>query len=270
MSENFTHTILGKTGLKVCRLGLSATYRPGRKAVYFALDQGINYFFGFGIDTQMTKVMREVLPKNREKYVIATGVYNLIWGYPDIRKSLEKRLRQFGTDYIDVFMFLGVRQAKEFPEKAREELYKLCEEGKVKAVGMSTHDRTFAGQMAAEGKLEVLMIRYNAAHRGAEKDIFPHLATHNPGIVSFTATRWRYLLRRPKGWSKDSPIPAATMPYRFVLSYPQIHVCMTAPSNLKQLQENMKVLQQGSLSEEEMAFMRKFGDSVYQQKKWFM
>src|SRR4030042_6287515 len=115
MSENFTHTILGKTGLKVCRLGLSATYRPGRKAVYFALDQGINYFFGFGIDTQMTKVMREVLPKNREKYVIATGVYNLIWGYPDIRKSLEKRLRQFGTDYIDVFMFLGVRQAKEFP-----------------------------------------------------------------------------------------------------------------------------------------------------------
>ena len=36
-------------------------------------------------------------------------------------------------------------------------------------------------------ELDVYMIRYNAAHRGAEHDIFPHLAAYNPGVVSYTA-----------------------------------------------------------------------------------
>ena len=64
--------------------------------------------------------MREVLKSEREKYVVATGVYNLIWGYPNIRRTLEKRLRQWGTEYIDIFLFLGVKKEAEFPLKARE------------------------------------------------------------------------------------------------------------------------------------------------------
>jgi hypothetical protein len=115
----FTHTTLGSTGFPVCRLGLSATYRPGKEAIYYALDQGINYFFGFGVDTQMSRTMREVIKSGRDRVVIATGVYNLIWGYPDIRKTLEKRLRQWGTDTIDLFMFLGIRKASEFPLQCR-------------------------------------------------------------------------------------------------------------------------------------------------------
>jgi aryl-alcohol dehydrogenase-like predicted oxidoreductase len=269
-SHNFTHTTLGSTGFPVCRLGLSATYRPGKEAIYYALDQGINYFFGFGIDTQMSRTIREVIKSRRDRVVIATGVYNLIWGYPDIRKTLEKRLRQWGTDTIDLFMFLGVRKASEFPEKAREEMVRLREQGKVRAIGMSTHDRKFAGEMAAQGKLDAMMIRYNAAHRGAEQDIFPHVNIHHPGIISFTATRWRYLLRRPKSWPKNTPIPDAALCYRFVLSNPHVHVCMTAPSNMKQLNENLQALAQGPLSEEEMTFMKQFGDIVHRQKKWFM
>ncbi|MBN2365970.1 MAG: aldo/keto reductase [Calditrichaeota bacterium] len=269
-SESFTHTTLGSTGIPVCRMGLSATYRPGKKAVYYAFDHGINYFFGFGIDTQMTRAMRDIVKTNRDSVIIATGVYNLIWGYPDIRKTLEKRLRQWGTDYIDLFMFLGVRKKKEFPQIAREELIQLREEGKVRAIGMSTHDRKFAGELAEKGTLDAMMIRYNAAHRGAEEDIFPYTYSHNPGIISFTATRWRYLIRRPKGWSSDAPVPTASDCYRFVLSNPHVHVCMTAPSNMKQLKDNLKALDLGSLSSEEMDFMKNFGDVVHNQRKWFM
>lgn len=29
MDESFSHTVLGNTGIKVHRLGLAATYRPG-------------------------------------------------------------------------------------------------------------------------------------------------------------------------------------------------------------------------------------------------
>jgi len=183
---------------------------------------------------------------------------------------LEKRLRRLRTDYIDVFLFLGVMKEKQFPPQLREELCQLREEGKIRAVGLSCHDRKFVGRLAAEGNMDVLMIRYNAAHRGAEQDIFPFLETHAPGVVSYTATRWKYLLRRPSGWPKDGRIPTAGMCYRFVLSNPNVHVCLTGPSNKKQLEENLASLRRGPLSDEEMDFMQKFGDRVHHTKKWFM
>jgi aryl-alcohol dehydrogenase-like predicted oxidoreductase len=271
MDTGFTHAVLGKTGLDVHRLGLSATYWPGKKAVYSAIDSGLNFFFCFGIDKQMLTVMRDVLNRDREKYVVATGAYNLLAGHPNLRRTLEKRLRQLGTDYIDIFLFLGVTKPKHFPQKTLDELCRLKEEGKVGFAGISSHDRRFAGKLAAEGALDTLMIRYNAAHRGAEQDIFPFLASHDPGIVSYTATRWRYLTRRPKkGWPEERPVPDAGLCYRFVLSNPHVHVCLTAPSNRKQLEENISALEKGPLSEEEMRFMREFGDVVYNQNKYFM
>ncbi|MBM3278157.1 MAG: aldo/keto reductase [Candidatus Handelsmanbacteria bacterium] len=265
---DFTRTLLGKTGIPVCRLGLSATYRPGQRTVHQALDQGLNFFFAYGIDGQMIRALREVFARRREQLVLATGAYNLLLGHPDLRRTLEKRLRQFCTDYIDVFLFLGVTRETHFPPRLREELYRLREEGKVRAVGMSCHDRRFAGRLAAEGSLDVLMIRYNAAHRGAEQEIFPHLAAHNPGVVSYTATRWRALLRRPRGW--EGQVPTASQCYRFVLSNPHVHVCLSAPSNPAQLAENLEALRQGPLSAEEIEFMRRFGDAVHREQRWFM
>ncbi len=268
--SDFLHTTLGSTGMQVHRLGLSGTYRPGKKTIFKALDEGLNYFFCFGIDTHMIKALRELPPSKRQECVLATGAYNLLWGHPNLRRTLEKRLRQLRTDYLDVFLFLGVTQPKQFPEKVREELYRFQQEGKIRAVGISTHHRQFAGELAAAGKLDVIMMRYNAAHRGAERDIFPHLSAHNAGVISFTATRWRYLLRRPKGWPKDGQLPTAGQCYRFVLSNPHVHVCLTAPTNLKQFKANLEAIQQGPLSPEEMEFMQKFGDAVYNMKKWFM
>ncbi len=270
MSQGFTHTVLGNTGIPVHRLGLSATYRPGKKVVYKALDEDLNYFFFFGFDNQMVKVLREVLRQRRENIIVATGAYNLLWGHPNLRRTLEKRLRTLRTDYIDVFLFLGVTQEKHFTDQVKEELYQFREEGKVRAVGISTHNRKFAGKLVNEGILDVIMMRYNAAHRGAEQDIFPYLEKYNPGVVSFTATRWRYLIRRPKNWPKNEPVPTPGMCYRFVLSNPKVHVCMTAPANLKQFEENVKALRLGSLTQEEMELMTKFGDAVHHTKKWFM
>lgn len=270
MDSNFLHTTLGHTGLKVHRLGLSATYRPGKRAIYRALDEGLNYFFHFGFDTQMTGVLREVLKRGRENFIMSTGAYNLVVGYPNLRRTLEKRLRQLRTDYIDVFLFLGVTKEKHFPQRAREELYRFRQEGKVRAVGMSSHDRKFAGRMASEGALDILMVRYNAAHRGAEEDIFPYLENYNPGVVSYTATRWTYLLKKPRNWPKEGRLPTAGQCYRFVLSNPHVHVCLTAPRNEKQLVENLEAVRQGPLDSDDMDFIRRFGDVVHHTIKWFM
>ncbi len=271
MTESaFLRGTLGRTGIGVHRLGLAASYRPGKKTVYKAIDEGLDYFFYFGIDKQMTGVLREAMKGRREQFVVATGAYNYIWWRQDMRRTLEKRLRQLRTDYIDVFHFLGVMKPEQFDERAMEELRSLREDGRVRAISMSCHDRKFAGRLAAEGALDAVMIRYNAAHRGAEQDIFPHVAAHGTGVVSYTATRWTYLLRRPKSWPKEARVPPAGDCYRFVLSNPHVDVCLTAPRSLKEFEENLAAVRQGPLDEEEMRFMREFGDAVYRRYKWFM
>lgn len=270
MPETFTYCRLDPQWPRVFRLGLSATYRPGTAAIREALDAGVNFLFCFGWDRQMIRIVREMSAAQREQCVIATGAYNYIWAHQDLRKTLEKRLRQLRTDYIDIFLFLGVMKPDHFPAAMREQLRRLKEGGRVRAVGMSCHDRRFAGQLAAARELDVLMVRYNAAHPGAENDIFPHAGPGGPLIVAYTATCWKRLLRRPKGWPRERPVPGAGMCYRFVLSNPSVHVCLTAPSNRRELQENLRAVVTGPLVEEEMLFMREFGEAVRRRGGRFM
>jgi aryl-alcohol dehydrogenase-like predicted oxidoreductase len=260
----------GNTGISVTPLGLSASYYPGRATVYAAVDEGINVFFAFGFDVQMTRSLRDILPSRRERFVLVTGAYNYIWWAQDVRKALEKRLRQFKTDYIDVFLFMGVMKSAEFTPTVHEELLKLKQEGKVRAIGLSCHHRVFLGQLAAAGTVDALMLRYNAAHRGAELDIFPRLAPHDPGVIGYTATRWTYLLRRPGAWPKDARIPPAGACYRCVLSNPHVHTVLTAPRSERELRENIAAVRSGPLSDDDVRFVREFGDVVHNQKKWFL
>jgi aryl-alcohol dehydrogenase-like predicted oxidoreductase len=267
---DFLHSTLGRTGWPVFRLGLSASYRPGLDAIHEAIDRGVNFLFAYGFDGQMLGTLRQVFRTRRHELIVATGGYNWILWRSNLRRVLEKRLRQLDTDHLDVFMFLGVMKPEHFPDRVQEEMVRLREEGKVRAIGISTHDRRLAGDLAARGALDVLMIRYNAAHRGAETDVFPHLAAHDPGLVSYTATRWTQLLRRTKGWPAGGPIPTAGQAYRFVLSNPHVDLALTAPTSAKQLEENLAEVAKGPLPEEEMAFMRDYGDAVHRARKWFM
>lgn len=270
MNTDFLHTTLGTTGLKVFRLGLSASYRPGKKTIYKALDEGINFFFCYGFDSQMIQVLREAIKSRREDIIIATGAYNLMWGHLNLRRTLEKRLRQLNTDYLDLFLLLGVTRPQHFDRRVREEYQRFREEGKVRGIGLSCHQRKFLGELAAQGDLDALMMRYNAAHRGAEQEVFPNLSRYHPGVISYTATRWTYLLRSTRGWPKDGRIPTAGMCYRFVLSNPNVDVCLMAPSNLKQFEANLEEVRRGRLSAVDLEFMRQFGDAVHAQNKWFM
>jgi len=105
------------------------------------------------------------------------------------------------------------------------------------------------------------MIRYNAAHPGAEVDIFPHLPAKKPIIAAYTATSWRKLLETPKGW--DGPAASAGDCFRFCLTNPYVDVVVSAPKTAAEMRENMQALERGPLSDEEMARMRAFGKAVH-------
>jgi len=227
----------------------------------------MNYIFLYRWHRRTVRVLREVLPGNREQYLVATGVANL--GKWVVRRALENYLRDLRTDYIDVFHLFWVRAGGLTP-KTLELLQRSKEEGKIRNIAISTHARKYAAELVRQGKLDLLMMRYNAAHRGAEEEIFPSLPFSQPGIVSYTATRWGKLLKRPRRWPAGDRTPTAGDCYRFVLSNPNVHVCLTAPRNARELRENLAAVAQGPLSAEDMEFMRRFGDAVHEQYSFFL
>jgi hypothetical protein len=116
--------------------------------------------------------------------------------------------------------------------------------------------------VAENGVFDIFHTRYNAAHRGAETDIFPKLSPDDrPGIVTYTATCWRKLLKSSLAPPGEQPARGSDC-YRFVLSNPDVDVCMTGPKDREQMREALATIELGPLNEEEMARMRRLGDAV--------
>lgn len=241
------------------RLGLSGTFRLDEAGCREALER-VQYVFWSPRMKPLTRALRDALARDRERYAVAAGP--LLGYFPGaVRKTAEAALRALGTDYLDVFQLYWLGKMSAFTGAIQEELVALREEGKVRALGVSIHDRPRAGRLAESSILDLLMIRYNAAHPGAETDVFPHLARRRPAVVAYTATSWRKLLRPPRGW-KGPPATAGDC-YRFCLTSPHVDVVLTGPRNVAELRENLAALDQGPLSDAEMAFMRELGRAVH-------
>ena len=105
MNGDFLHATLGRTGRRVFRLGLSGSRFPGERTLRLGIEAGMNYLFWYWWDRHMTRVLREALPANREKYLVATGVGNRQWM---VRHGVESCLRKLRTGYIDVFHLFWV------------------------------------------------------------------------------------------------------------------------------------------------------------------
>ena len=256
---DFLKTHLSSVGKDVHRLGLATTYGLPIKDLEAALDRGVNYLLWGRHQRGTVKAYKAALKARRESLVLATGPVMGFFG-GGVKRGCEAVLKELDLDYIDVFQLFWVGVGAALTDGTLDALQELRAEGKVRAIAISIHDRERAGRLAADSPLDVLMIRYNAAHPGAERDIFPHLA-EGKQIVSYTATRWGKLLKRPRGW--DGPVPTAGDCYRFALTSPHVSVCLSGPATLAQLDENLAALKKGPLSDEEMAWMREFGKVVH-------
>lgn len=138
------------------------------------------------------------------------------------------------------------------PQKIIDGALQLKEKGLIRHIGLTSHNRKLFPELAKEDIFDIFHLRYNAAHRGAETDIFPHITGENhPGIVSFTATNWRKLLKPKKMPTGEQSLTAEEC-YRFVLSNPGVDVCMMGAKNTEQMRENLKVLEKGPLTEKEI------------------
>lgn len=260
MIDSFSRTTLPVVGKQVLRLGLACSYGIDDDDVRHALDRGLGYLFWTPRMKKTTAAVKEAIHDRRDEVVLATGPTTAWWGR-HVRAWLEGMLTELGTDHVDLLQVHWAGVTASLGDGVLGEMVRLREEGKALAIGCSIHDRPRAGRFAADSPLDALMIRYNAAHPGAEQDIFPHVGDDRPAIVSYTATARRKLLKAPRRWEGE-PATAAQC-YRFALSNPHVHITLTGPKTRSQLDANLDALNGGPVVGEELEWMRRFGEAVH-------
>jgi len=256
---DFTHRKVERLGKRIFRLGLSGTFGLDESGCREALNH-VQYVFWSPRMKALTSALRDALASDRDRYVVSAGP---LLGYLPgaVRRAAEGALRTLGIDQLDVLQLFWLGKMSAFTSAVQEEMVKLRDEGKVRTLGVSIHNRQRAGKLAEDSVLDLLMIRYNAAHPGAEQEIFPHLARRRPVVVAYTATAWRKLLRSPRGWT--GKVPTAGDCYRFCLSSPHVDVVLTGPRSKAELRENLAAVEYGPLSPREMEEIRTFGNAVH-------
>jgi aryl-alcohol dehydrogenase-like predicted oxidoreductase len=264
LRANFREPVeFGRTGLSVGRLGIGASYKAPANAIEKAFfEYGANLMYWGSIRRSgMREAVRNIAPANREKLVVTLQSYDRTG--PLMRVFVERGLRGLGVDYADL-LILGWFNSLP-PRRILDAAAELVRQGKVRFLAMSSHNRKLHGEIADRADdlpIDALMFRYNAAHRGAESEIFPHLERPaRPGTIGYTATRWGQLLDQKRMPAGERPLTASEC-YRFVLSSNHVDVCLAGPSDADQMDQALRALDDGPLSDDDLARARRIGDHV--------
>jgi aryl-alcohol dehydrogenase-like predicted oxidoreductase len=258
MTTRLLRRPLGATGLDVAPLGLAGSYGIDADATERAFHElGINYFFvSRRMPGLLEGVRRLVASGHRDEIVIATGA-NAPFGW-SVTRAFDKAAKELGVDTIDVFHLFWVQAHWYVTGKTWPAMRSLQESGKVKKLAISCHDRPMARALVDELCLDVMMIRYNAAHRGAETDIFATLGPRRCGVVAYTATRWGRLLKPAGDLGPMSPEEC----YRFALGNPSVDVVLCGARSYEELAQNVEGVLGGPLVAERLDEIKRFGDAV--------
>lgn len=261
----FERVTLGRTEFLVTRLGIASSYGTDEAMVEEAVAWGVNYLYWGALRTRrMAEGIKRVARKKRDDLIIV--VHTMARTVPSINRVVHKSLKHLGIDYIDVLL-LGMVGYPQGPRlRLIEHADTLKDDGVIRALAISSHHRPLFPRLEQEKHFDIFHVRYNAAHRGAETDVFNGLPkAGGPGIVSFTSTRWGSLLK-PANMPLDEPPPTAADCYRFVLSHSNVHVAVCGPNSMSQLKEDLTALELGPMSEEELERMCRIGDYVYKRE----
>jgi aryl-alcohol dehydrogenase-like predicted oxidoreductase len=267
VSSFAARTTLGRSGLRVSKLGLGASFGAPAACYFEAFERGVNYFYwGSYRRGLMGEALREIARQKREEIRVVIQSYSR-WGWP-LERWFEAAIRKLGIDHADVLLLGWFNNPP--PRGVLDAALELKQRGRVSHVAISSHRRTFFSTLLDDETYSIWHVRYNAAHRGAERDVFPHLEgrgeAQRPGVVTYTATSWGQLCD-PKRTPPDERTPTGTDCYRFAISNPNVDLCIAGPDNTEQMSQALAALELGPMGDEELEWMRRVGDHIYRRDK---
>lgn len=173
---------LGDTGLMVSEIGMGCEgfsedgCRNTMRLFDAAERHGINYFDLYTSDPEVRKSVGEALKGRRERSIIQShicsvwknGQYERSRKIEEVKAGFEEMLSLLQTDYIDVGMIHYVDSVKDWEEIAQGPVLayaqKLKAAGKIRHIGLSSHNPQVALEAVRSGHIQVLMFSVNPCY----------------------------------------------------------------------------------------------------------
>ena len=253
-------------GTNASTLGLAAYPDQDPNCVQRALECGINYFFFYSPGSKLfIEALKPLNKEHRDEIILASGSGSRTAG--GLRVARRKIATVAGVEVLDIFfaeyIHPGDKSASVFGKGGvLDELQKWKADGLIRYVGASCHDRTLGKQLAEDPRVEILMHRFNMAHRKAADEVFPAAIKSKTPVVAFTATRWGTLLERHADSTGEPPTAADC--YQYCLAHPAVQVVLTAPKSIQELEQNVRVVNLPPMTPETHSHWERFGDIIYE------
>ena len=181
---------IGKTGMSASIIGLGTEHLDNRpygecdEVIEAALEHGINIMDVFMPGTPVRDNISKALKGRRDKVLLQGHIgsvdireqYDRTRDVPTCRKYFDNLLRSFKTDYIDLGMMFFIDTEEDYKGVFETEyisyVQKLKQEGKIRAIGASSHHPEMAARIVETGTIELLMFSTNLAYDMLPSDIY--------------------------------------------------------------------------------------------------
>lgn len=173
---------LGLTGLTVSEIGLGCEGFNGRDEAFtnemfdISLNAGVNCMDLYSPNPDMHNCIGKVLQDKREQFIIQAhlcsvwqnGQYKCTRNINEVKSGFEDYLKGLDTDYIDIGMIHYVDSVDTWREIANGEVMQYAVElkaaGKIRHIGLSSHNPAAALEAVESGLIEVLMFSVNPCY----------------------------------------------------------------------------------------------------------
>ncbi|MCI8320505.1 MAG: 4Fe-4S binding protein [Dorea sp.] len=173
---------LGNTGIRVSEIGIGCEgfagdeFRNAKKFLDLAQEAGVNYFDLYTSDPEVRSSVGKALEGRREKFVIQShicsvwkdGQYKRSREIGEVKEAFEEMLSLLKTDYIDVGMIHYVDSMEDWRSIVNGPVFQYVKElkalGRIRHIGLSSHNPKVALKAAESGCIEVLMFSVNPCY----------------------------------------------------------------------------------------------------------
>ena len=244
------YRVLGKTGLKISRVGLGGIpiqridAEGTKQLVHQLMDAGVNYIDTARGYTVSEEYLGYALEGIRDKFVLATK--SPARTREAMAKDIETSLSKLRTDYIDLYQLHNPNPAQ-LEEcigegGALEALLEAKEQGKIRHIGVTAHSAEVFARALELDWVETVMFPYNIVETHGE-DLIKKAAEKNIGFVDM----------KPLA---GGAIEDATLAMRFLVNNPDVTVVIPGMADAKEAEQNLAAAADLSpLTAEELAKM---------------
>lgn len=252
---------LGKTGLMVSEIGLGGEWLERHTAekcaeiIQYAESKGINIFDCWMSNPAVRTNIGAAIKGRREKWLIQghigstwqNGQYVRSRDIDQAKSAFEDMLDRFQTDYVDLGMIHYVDAKDDWNNIVNgpflEYVRKLKSEGRIRHIGLSTHNPEIAKLAAESGVIEMMLFSVNPAfdmlpvNGDAEVYFADDFSTAVNGISPERTELYKLCAQKGvgitvmKGYAGGRLFDEKRSPFGIKLSPVQcLHYCLTRPA----------------------------------------